>query len=60
MFMFKKSLATPGKGEALPGRPDPIPTAAEHFVNGNALKGPYPAGLATGRTSPRRCRAPSP
>jgi peptide-methionine (S)-S-oxide reductase len=45
--MFKKSLATPGKGEALPGRPDPIPTAAEHFVNGNALKGPYPAGLAT-------------
>jgi peptide-methionine (S)-S-oxide reductase len=47
MFMFKKSLATPGKGEALPGRPDPIPTAAEHFVNGNALKGPYPAGLAT-------------
>jgi peptide-methionine (S)-S-oxide reductase len=47
MFMFKKSLATPGKGEALPGRPDPIPPAAEHFVNGNALMGPCPAGRAT-------------
>jgi peptide-methionine (S)-S-oxide reductase len=45
MFMFKKSLAMPAKGEALPGRPNPIPTAAEHFVNGNALKGPYPAGF---------------
>jgi peptide-methionine (S)-S-oxide reductase len=47
MFMFKKSLAMPAQGEALPGRPNPIPTAAEHFVNGNALKGPYPVGLET-------------
>ena len=31
--------------EALAGRPTPIPTAAEHFVNGNPLKGPYPDGF---------------
>jgi peptide-methionine (S)-S-oxide reductase len=47
MFMFKKSLDIPSKAEALPGRPDPIRTAATHFVNGNPLKGPYPAGLET-------------
>ena len=47
MFMFKKSLDIPSKAEALPGRPNPIRTAAKHFVNGNPLKGPYPAGLET-------------
>jgi peptide-methionine (S)-S-oxide reductase len=34
-------------GEALPGRPTPIPTASHHFVNGRPLKGPYPEGLET-------------
>jgi peptide-methionine (S)-S-oxide reductase len=38
----KTSMPDPGK--ALPGRPAPIPTAATHFVNGAALKGPYPQG----------------
>jgi peptide-methionine (S)-S-oxide reductase len=47
MFMFKKSLDIPTKDQALPGRPNPIRTAANHFVNGNPLKGPYPAGLET-------------
>jgi peptide-methionine (S)-S-oxide reductase len=47
MFMFKKSLDMPSKADALPGRPDPIPTADRHFINGHALKGPYPAGLET-------------
>jgi len=47
MFMFKKSLDIPSKADALPGRPNPIRTAATHFVNGNPLKGPYPAGLET-------------
>jgi peptide-methionine (S)-S-oxide reductase len=47
MFMFKKSLDMPGKDQALPGRPNSIPTAAKHFVIGNPLKGPYPAGLET-------------
>jgi len=44
MFLFKKSLEIPRPGEALPGRTKPIPTASRHFVNGNPLKGPYPAG----------------
>ena len=47
MFMFKKSLDIPSKADALPGRPNPIRTAATHFVNGNPLNGPYPAGLET-------------
>ena len=45
MFLFKKSLEIPRPGEALPGRATPIPTASRHFINGNALKGPYPEGL---------------
>ena len=45
MFMFKKSLDIPSKADALPGRSNPIRTAATHFVNGNPLKGPYPAGF---------------
>ena len=47
MFMFKKSLEMPTAGQALPGRSQPIRTAAEHFINGHPLKGPYPAGLET-------------
>jgi peptide-methionine (S)-S-oxide reductase len=47
MFMLKKSLDIPTREQALPGRANPIPTAKQHFVNGNPLKGPYPAGLET-------------
>jgi len=48
MFTLKrKPLSMPAEGEALPGRGEPIPTAKTHFVNGAALKGPYPQGLAT-------------
>ena len=47
MFMFRKSTALPGPGEALPGRSTIIPTADKHFVNHNPLKGPYPAGTET-------------
>src|SRR6187401_3842944 len=47
MFMFKKSLDIPAKADALPGRANPIRTASQHFINGNPLKGPYPAGLET-------------
>jgi peptide-methionine (S)-S-oxide reductase len=35
----------PTPEQILPGRPHPIPTAATHFVSGNALKPPFPAGL---------------
>ena len=33
--------------EALPGRPEPIPTATHHFVTGRPLKGPYPERAET-------------
>ena len=44
MFGFKK-IAMPKPGEALPGRANPIPTAASHFINRHPLKGPYPQGF---------------
>jgi peptide-methionine (S)-S-oxide reductase len=37
----------PSADQALPGRAEPIPTAAAHFVNGRPLRGPYPEGLET-------------
>ena len=46
-MLFKKSLEMPTADTALPGRSEPIPTAATHFVNGRPLKGPYPDGLET-------------
>jgi peptide-methionine (S)-S-oxide reductase len=45
MLFAKKPLDIPTPAQALKGRPDPIPTTREHFVNGHALKGPYPEGL---------------
>jgi peptide-methionine (S)-S-oxide reductase len=43
--LFRKT-EMPAPGDALPGRPDPIPTAREHFVTGRPLKGPHPEGMA--------------
>jgi peptide-methionine (S)-S-oxide reductase len=43
MFGFKK-VAMPTAAQALPGRANPIRTAATHFINKHALKGPYPEG----------------
>jgi peptide-methionine (S)-S-oxide reductase len=43
--ILTKKLAIPPAGEALPGRPDPLPTADRHFVTGRPLKGPFPEGL---------------
>ena len=45
MFSFRKALEMPAAGKALPGRPEPIPTAENHFVSGRPLKGPYPDGM---------------
>ncbi len=44
MFLFRKKTEVPSQADALPGRPNPIPTAERHFVNGRPLKGPYPEG----------------
>ena len=47
MLLTKKSLDLPTVDSALPGRETAIPTAETHFINGHALKGPYPAGMET-------------
>jgi len=41
----KKQMPSPD--EALKGRQTAMPVPARHFVNGNPLKAPYPAGLQT-------------
>ena len=46
MFSIRKKLEMPAADDALPGRASPIPTAERHFINGRALKGPYPEGSA--------------
>lgn len=47
MLLTKKSLDLPTVDSALPGREAAIPTAETHFINGHALKGPYPDGMET-------------
>jgi peptide-methionine (S)-S-oxide reductase len=47
MFFSRKPLDLPSAADALPGRATALPTAKTHFVNGHALKGPYPEGLET-------------
>lgn len=47
MLFAKKSLGLPTVDSALPGRAAAIPTAETHFINGHALKGPYPDGMET-------------
>jgi len=44
-MFFKRPLDLPTATTALPGRPNAIPTAQRHFVNGEALQGPYADGL---------------
>ena len=44
MFFKRKPAELPTAATALPGRANALPTAKTHFVNGRALKGPYPAG----------------
>src|SRR2546425_922141 len=38
-------LAMPTKDQALPGRAARMPVPAKHYVNGNLLEPPFPAGL---------------
>jgi peptide-methionine (S)-S-oxide reductase len=47
MFFNSKPSTVPTANEALPGRDMQMPVTAEHFVNGQNLKGPYPAGAET-------------
>lgn len=43
--MHSKSLTLPRPDEVLPGRPDKMPVPERHFVNGNRLSPPFPAGM---------------
>jgi peptide-methionine (S)-S-oxide reductase len=45
--MFNRKMKLPAAGEALPGRAEPIATAAAHAVSGVPLIGPFPAGTET-------------
>jgi len=49
MFLFGlgKKAAMPSPQEALPGRTETMPVTDKHFVNGNSLKPPFPAGMET-------------
>jgi peptide-methionine (S)-S-oxide reductase len=45
MWPFSRDkLVVPRPENCLPGRDAAMPVAQRHFVNGHALKGPYPAG----------------
>lgn len=45
MGLFQKSHDLPTTNTALPGRSESMPVPAEHFVNGNPLRGPFPAHM---------------
>ena len=47
LSFLSKTARMPTAAEALPGRAQPIATAATHYVVGRPLKGPYPAGSET-------------
>ena len=44
MFSFGQKSKLPDPADALRGRAEALPTAERHYVNGQPLKGPYPAG----------------
>lgn len=45
MFGFGKKLTLPGAGEALPGREVAMRVPEKHYVNGHALRPPFPEDL---------------
>ncbi len=47
LFGFGKKSTIPTASEALPGRTQSMPVPAKHYVNGNPLKAPFPAGMET-------------
>jgi peptide-methionine (S)-S-oxide reductase len=44
LFSFGHKSTMPDPADALRGRPEPLPTAERHLINGQPLKGPYPEG----------------
>jgi peptide-methionine (S)-S-oxide reductase len=47
MLWREKKTRMPEPAQAPPGRPEPMAIPARHFVNGNPLQPPFPAGLRT-------------
>ena len=47
MTLWRKKTELISQDHALPGRTAALATAERHAVNGNPLKGPYPAGAET-------------
>lgn len=45
MIMKSRKSTLPAADEALPGRKEPLPVAARHYVNGHPLQGPFEDGL---------------
>jgi len=45
MVMFNKKVEMPTPETALPGRDQPMPVPARHYVNGNPLTPPFPDGM---------------
>jgi peptide-methionine (S)-S-oxide reductase len=46
MFMFRSKTEMPNADKALPGRDTAMPITNRHFVNGNAIRPPFPDGTA--------------
>jgi peptide-methionine (S)-S-oxide reductase len=45
MALLSKKTSMPAQGDALPGRPTPLPISGKHFVNGSDIKQPVRGGL---------------
>jgi peptide-methionine (S)-S-oxide reductase len=45
MYSFRTKAQLPAPADALPGRSEPMPVYERHFVNGNRIVPPFPAGL---------------
>jgi peptide-methionine (S)-S-oxide reductase len=46
MSLFRKAAVMPTREQALPGRSEPIRVSGRHFVSGNRIVPPFPAGAA--------------
>jgi len=47
MFSTRRKLEMPDVAKALPGRDTPLPISGIHYVNGNTIVPPFPAGMET-------------
>jgi len=47
MYAWGKKTTLPSAAEALPGRNQRMPVTNRHYVNGNPIQAPFPAGMQT-------------